>query len=115
MARDPKPKTAKQPPAPVEGQLKKPDFIDQVVVRSTVKKRDAKLAVDAALAVLAEALARGDELILPPFGKLRMIKSKDIGGGAQVMTLKLRTMKDGAGKGAGGQGNSGLAEKGDDD
>lgn len=115
MARDPEPGTAKQPATPVDGQLKRPDLIDQVVTRSTVKKRDAKLAVDATLALLGEALARGDELNLPPFGKLRVIKSKDIGGGAQVMTLKLRTMKDGAGKGGGGQGNSGLAETGDDD
>ena len=115
MVQDPKPQAAKQPATPVEGQLRKPDLIDQVVTRSTVKKRDAKLAVDSMLGLLAEALARGDELNLPPLGKLRVIKSKDIGGGAQVMTLKLRTMKEGAGKGGGGQGNSCLAETGDDD
>ena len=115
MPKDPKPGTVKQPATPVEGQLKKPHLIDQVVTRSTVKKRDAKLAVDAVLCLLAEALVRGDELNLPPLGKLRVIKSKDIGSGAQVITLKLRTMKEGAGKGGGGQGNSGLAESDDDD
>ncbi|WP_322893540.1 MULTISPECIES: HU family DNA-binding protein [unclassified Yoonia] len=75
-------------------QFKKPDLIDQVVARSSVKKRDAKPALEAALALIGEALARGDELVLPPLGKIRMIKSKDLGGGAQAMTLKLRTMKD---------------------
>ena len=42
----------------------------------------------------------GEELNLPPMGKMRVVKSKDIGDGARVLTLKLRTMKDGAGLGA---------------
>ena len=50
-------------------------------------------AVEAALAVIAETLRDGTELNLPPLGKLRIVKSKDIGGGAAVLTLKLRTMK----------------------
>ena len=66
-----------------------------------MKKRDAKPAIEAALAVLSEALINGEELNLPPMGKLRVMKSKDVGDGAKVLTLKLRTMKDGAGQGAG--------------
>ena len=81
--------------------LKKPEFIDRAVARTDVKKRDAKPAIEAALAVLAEALENGEELNLPPMGKMRVVKTKDIGEGAVVMTLKLRTMKDGAGQGAG--------------
>lgn len=80
--------------------LKKGEFIDRVVARTDVKKRDAKPAIEAALAVLAEALSQGEELNLPPMGKLRVVKSKDLGEGVKVMTLKLRTMKDGAGFGA---------------
>lgn len=80
--------------------LKKPEFLDRAVARTDVKKRDAKPAIEAALAVLSEALSNGEELNLPPMGKLRVVKSKDLGEGVKVMTLKLRTMKDGAGFGA---------------
>ncbi|SEQ68682.1 hypothetical protein SAMN05428995_10657 [Loktanella sp. DSM 29012] len=81
--------------------IKKPEFIDRAVARSGVKKKDAKPAIEAAMAELADILLAGGELILPPMGKLKSIKSKDLGEGAQMLTLKLRTMKDGAGQGAG--------------
>ncbi|WP_296428558.1 HU family DNA-binding protein [Yoonia sp.] len=90
--------------------LKKPVFLDRVVTRTGLKKRDVKPAVEAALAVLAEALTNGEELVLPPLGKLRVVKTKEIGDGAQAFTLKLRTMKDSA-----GAGKTGLAEADDDD
>lgn len=80
--------------------IKKPEFIDRAVERTEVKKRDAKPAIEAALAVLSEALIKVEELNLPPMGKLRVVKSKDVGDGAKVLTLKLRTMKDCAGLGA---------------
>lgn len=76
--------------------FKKPDLLDQVVARTTLKKRDAKAAVDAALAIIGEAIARGDEVVLPPLGKIRVQKTKDLGEGSQVFTLKLRTPKDAA-------------------
>ena len=79
--------------------VKKPEFLDRAVARTEVKKREAKPAIEAALAVLADALVAGEELNLPPMGKLRVVKSKDVGDGAKVLTLKLRTMKDGAGQG----------------
>jgi len=90
--------------------LKKAEFLDRAVSRTDVKKRDAKPAIEAALAVLAEALSNGEELNLPPMGKLRVVKSKDLGEGAKVLTLKLRTMKDGAGLGA-----DPMAHRDDDD
>ncbi|WP_341365789.1 HU family DNA-binding protein [Yoonia sp. BS5-3] len=82
--------TAETDPA---GPMKKPQLLDEVVARTNVKKRDAKPAVEAALAVIAEALSNGDDVNLPPLGKLRVIKSKDLEAGAKVLTLKLRTMK----------------------
>jgi nucleoid DNA-binding protein len=80
--------------------IKKPEFLDRAVERTDVKKCEAKPAIEAALAVLAEALIKDEELNLPPMGKLRVVKSKDAGEGAKLLTLKLRTMKDGAGQGA---------------
>ena len=96
--------------------VKKADFIDRVIARGDLKKKDAKPAIEAALAELADILAAGGELVLPPMGKIKAVKVKDLGEGAQMMTLKLRTMKDGAGLGAGPQQNakSGVAVDGDD-
>ncbi|MBQ1202744.1 MAG: HU family DNA-binding protein [Loktanella sp.] len=74
--------------------FKKPDLLEQITARTTLKKRDAKAAVDAALAIIGEAIARGDDIILPPLGKIRVIKTKDVGDGAQAVTLKLRTAKE---------------------
>lgn len=80
--------------------IKKPEFLDRAVERTDVKKREAKPAIEAALAVPAVSLINGEELNLPPMGKLRVVKSNDVGEGAKVLKLKLRTMKDGAGQGA---------------
>lgn len=89
-----------QPAVPVTTKMlvKKPEFLDRAIARTAVKKRDAKPAIEAALAELAALLSEGNELNLPPLGKVKLIKSKDIGDGAKVMTLKLRTMKDNAGQ-----------------
>lgn len=73
--------------------VKKPVFLDRTLLRTDVKKRDAKPAIEAALAELSAALLAGEELVLPPLGKLKVIKSKDVGQGAKALTLKLRTMK----------------------
>ena len=108
----PKPRIAAQAePAPEGEAMKKKDFIDRVVERSGVKKRDAKPAIEATMAELADLLAAGRDLNLPPMGKLKSVKSKEVGDGAQVLTLKLRTMKDGAGQGAD---KTGVAEDGED-
>lgn len=80
--------------------IKKPEFLVRAVERTNVKKREAKPAIEAALAVPAVSLINGEELNLPPMGKLRVVKSNDVGEGAKVLKLKLRTMKDGAGQGA---------------
>lgn len=75
--------------------LKKPDLFAAVVERTNLKKRDVKPAVEAALAIIGEALARGEDVVLPPLGKVRVVKSKEVGGGVDVITLKLRTPKTG--------------------
>lgn len=84
-------------PAPVSVKLiKKPDLLDEVVARTNLKKRDVKPAVEAALAVIGEALRDGADLALPPLGKLRSVKTKELEDGASVITLKLRTAKHAA-------------------
>lgn len=93
-------KTETSPPEPATTAaapvMKKPELLDAVVARTNLKKRDVKPAVEAALAVLGDALREGTELNLPPLGKLRIVKNKDLGDGVSVMTLKLRTAKHAA-------------------
>jgi len=74
--------------------IKKPELLEEVVLRTNLKKRDVKPAVEAALAVLGDALRDGAEVNIPPLGKLRVVKSKTLENGAAVMTLKLRTPKN---------------------
>lgn len=92
----PAPKKTAAPEAAKESgaALKKSDLLDQIVARTNLKKRDVKPAVEAALALMGDALRDGTELNLPPLGKLRVVKSKDLDGGASVVTLKLRTPKN---------------------
>lgn len=69
--------------------MRKTDLIDRVVLRSGVKKKDAKPAVEAALAVLGEALSDGEVLQLPPMGKLRVTRTVEQESG-EVLVCKLR-------------------------
>ncbi|SIS71348.1 DNA-binding protein HU-alpha [Roseivivax lentus] len=76
-------------PPGMQPELKKRELIDKVVRRSGVKKRDAKPAVEAVLAILGEALAEGRELNVKPFGKMKVQRVRDTGNG-QVLVTKVR-------------------------
>lgn len=69
-------------------QIRKKDFVDAAVTRAGIRRGEAKTAVEATLAELGERLARGEELQLPPLGKLRIVKEKDTGK-TRVITLRL--------------------------
>lgn len=64
------------PDAPV---LRKGDLIDQVVSRSGIKKRDAKLVLEAILKELGEALSQGRPVSLPPLGRIKITRAKSVG------------------------------------
>lgn len=76
-------------PTVLAPELKKKELIDLVVARSGVKKKDAKPAIEALLAILGESIAEGRELNLQPLGKLRINRSEDKGNG-RVIVCKLR-------------------------
>ncbi|WP_147125174.1 HU family DNA-binding protein [Shimia ponticola] len=69
--------------------LKKKDLIDQAVQRSGVKKAMAKAAIEAALAVMGEALERGEGLNIEPLGKVKIQRQKDVQG-AKIITTRVR-------------------------
>ncbi len=76
---------------PVVGlpELKKADLVNEAVERSGVKKKFAKPAIEAALAVLGEALSEGRGLNLRPMGKMKILRSKDVANG-RVLTARVR-------------------------
>lgn len=92
------------------GGLRKKELIDRVVAATGARRRDAGPAVEATLAALGDALARGEALVLPPLGRMRVVKRKDSAKGGTTLTLKLSR---GGAKGAAGEG--GLAEPAESD
>ncbi|CUH80352.1 HU family DNA-binding protein [Tropicibacter naphthalenivorans] len=70
-------------------ELKKRELIEMAVERSGVKKRDAKPAIEAVLAILGEALAEGRELNLQPLGKLKVTRMKK-GDNGQIINARVR-------------------------
>ena len=93
--------------------LKKQELVERIVKASGAKKKDVKLIIEAALGVLGDALSAGEELNLPPLGKMKVNRTRDEGN-AEVLILKLRR---GGGKGGGGNEapTDALEDDGDDD
>lgn len=79
---------------PVSDQLemRKPELIELVVERSGIKKRDAKPVVEAMLEILGETIAEGREANLRPFGKLKIMRMKQLSN-ARVITCKVRQVQ----------------------
>ena len=96
------PKVAKKTATPVvepvaaAPMLRKKELIERVVARSGVKKKDAKPAIEAMLAVLGEALAAGEDLNLQPLGKVMVKRTKELPN-AKVMVCRIRQRKESAG------------------
>ena len=70
-------------------QVRKKDFVERVAARSGAKKAVARDLTDAVLEVLAQALAKGESLAVPPLGKLMVVRQSDKAGG-EVLHLKLK-------------------------
>jgi DNA-binding protein HU-alpha len=77
--------------APVVGkpELKKKELIDAVADRAKIKRKDAKPAVEAMLAILGETLIDGREMNLQPFGKLKINRVEEKSTG-QVIICRVR-------------------------
>jgi len=83
--------TVVAPAAPVVAGpvLKKKDLVDRACEKSGVKKKDVRPAVEATLDVLAEALLSGAELMLPPLGRVKVVRQKVLGN-ARILTIRVR-------------------------
>ena len=69
--------------------IKKPELIERVMAETGMKKKDVKPVVEAMLTVLGRTLANGEELTVPPLGKVMIKRMKDVAN-AKIMTLKVR-------------------------
>jgi nucleoid DNA-binding protein len=69
--------------------IRKKELVERVVAASGAKKKQVKEIVEHTLKVLGEALAKGEELNLPPFGKAKVNRSKGSDTGTTMM-VKLK-------------------------
>ncbi|WP_299927323.1 HU family DNA-binding protein [uncultured Pelagimonas sp.] len=81
-------------PLSTREEMKKKELIELAVERSGVKKRDAKPAIEAALAILGEALAEGREINMRPLGKIKVNRMKK-GVNGQVINARIRQPEEG--------------------
>lgn len=74
--------------------LHKKRLVDLVAASSGVKKKAVKSVVEAALAEMAAALARGDVLSVPPLGRITVNKMRQ-GQNKDIMVLRVKRAKPG--------------------
>ncbi|MEM9349951.1 MAG: HU family DNA-binding protein [Pseudomonadota bacterium] len=82
------------PEAEVAREFKKKELVDRVVAATGAKKGQARPVIEATLAVLGEAMAKGEAMNLEPLGKLKVQKEKDVGA-ATVYSCRVRRKKSG--------------------
>lgn len=114
----PDPKPAAPGPAPTEAPteaapavaelvLRKKELFDRVAAATGAKKGDVRQITEAVLDILGKALAAGEVLALPPFGRARVNRQKDLSTG-EVLIVRLR--RGGGGGQAADDGNEALEE-----
>ena len=110
----PKPAVISSEPL-AEGQgsspLKLKDLVARVAETTGAKKPQVKEIIEAALAEIGLALDKGEMLNLPPFGRLKVNRSKALGEGT-LLSMKLK--RGVTGKGGKNTAAEGLAEDGED-
>lgn len=83
------------PVAAAPPMLRKKELIDRVVLRSGIKKKDAKPVIEAMLSVLGEALAADEVLNLQPLGKVMVKRTKELPN-AKLMVCRIRQRREGS-------------------
>jgi len=64
--------------------LRKKEFLERVVAASGAKRAVARSVTEAVLKELGAALSQGENLVLPPLGKVRVKKQVDRSGGEML-------------------------------
>lgn len=95
----------------VKTALKVRPLVDRVVKTTGAKKKAVKDIVEAVLAEIGDALSRGEDLNLPPLGKVKVNRQMDRNG-ADVLMIKIN--RGGPKTKAEKEPKEGLAEDGED-
>lgn len=82
-------KTAAPTPVTASEALRRPDLIQAVADRVSLKRSEAKMVFDVVLDEIGKALDANDEVIVPPLGKMMVKKRIDKPKGA-MLTVKLK-------------------------
>jgi nucleoid DNA-binding protein len=88
------------PPTPATAQAaddraRRGDLLDALAERSPMRRADLKVAMELVLEEMGKMLDAGDELVLPPLGKLSVKKRVAKPGGGDMLTVKLRRIPGG--------------------
>ena len=110
-AKAPKPEGEAAAEGAVAG-IKLKDLVERVALAAEAKKPQVKKIVEAALKEIGDALDKGETLMLPGLGRLRVAKTRAQGDGS-VLSVRLRR---GAAKAKDAKNTEGqpLAEAGED-
>ncbi len=80
-------------PAADDDRLKRPDLIEAIANRVSLKRSEAKMVFDVVLDEIGKALDASDEVVVPPLGKL-MVKKRLEKPGGTMLTLKLKRAEE---------------------
>lgn len=72
-----------------DDRLKRPDLIEAIAKRVSLKRSEAKMVFDVVLDEIGKALDASDEVVVPPLGKF-MVKKRMEKPGGTMLTLKLK-------------------------
>ncbi len=75
--------------APTSETIRRPDLIQAVADRASLKRSDVKDVLDLVLDELGKALDARDELVLPPLGKIS-VKGRREAQNGDMLTIKLK-------------------------
>jgi len=53
--------------------IKKKEIVEQIADKTELNKRQARIGLEACLEFLHESLSNGDEVQIPPLGKIRVV------------------------------------------
>jgi nucleoid DNA-binding protein len=95
-AETPVPKAADAAPAPapeavVTERARRGDLLDALSERSPMRRADLKVMMELVLEETGRLLDEGDEIVLPPLGKLSVKKRVERPGG-DMLTIKLKRL-----------------------
>jgi nucleoid DNA-binding protein len=77
---------------PRDDRAKRGDLLDALAERSPMRRADLKVAMELVLEEMGKLLDAGDELVLPPLGKLIGQETGRQRGGGDMLTVKLRRL-----------------------